>query len=198
MRLPASNKVFPGLFCLVSVRISAYPKRFPLHSLALARTESSQGTRKCCFHLKNNPNIGVMIKGKKNPDYIVKYPQFRKQVQSIRNSNDEGSKTFFSSQHSVQKTNPCSEFSSPCSCVWCFMQASPSYISHAFLSQIPASAILLCLALGITWHVGWGLAVLIDIYVFCSEWRGHRLENELTPLYQPYTFPSVMGIWGIM
>lgn len=40
--------------------------------------------------------------------------------------------------------------------------------------------------------------VSIDIYAFCAEWRGHGLENELPPLYQPYSLPSPRDMWGIM
>ena len=46
--------------------------------------------------------------------------------------------------------------------------------------------------------MGWGLMVSADIYAFCSEWRGHRLENELPLLYQPCTLPSQRDIWDIM
>lgn len=155
--LQASNKGFLRIFCFVSLRISAYPKWFLPQSLALVRIESSYITRKC-FHFKNKPNMGVVIKGKK-PDYIFKCPHFRKQVQSIRNSKDESSKYFyffFSSQHSVQKTKPCSEFSFSC-VLWFDVLHSPHHptsINHPFLSQIPASAILLGLALGHNWAHG--------------------------------------------
>lgn len=78
----ADGEKYTGRDILVCRWWRAYPKRFTLHHLALARTESSQGIRKGCFHLKNNPNIGPMIKGEKN-GYVAKYPELRKQGESI-------------------------------------------------------------------------------------------------------------------
>lgn len=151
LHLQARNKDFSGLFCLVSVRISAYPKQLPPHSLALPRTEFCQ-VKHVVFTSKIYQIWGVLVKGKKY--YGDKYPQFINRVQSIRISKDEiFFFFFFPSQYSMLKLIPALS-SLLVACIWCFMQPSQSYLSHRFLSQIPASATLLFFTASLSHRMG--------------------------------------------
>lgn len=131
--------------------------------------------------------MGIMVKGKKY--YGDKYPQFINRVQSIRNSKDEILFFFFfPSQYSMLKLTPALSsllvpvFDASCS------PRHPTFLIFFFHKSLHLQH---CCSLQHLCHTGWVLMVSTDVDAFCLEWKGHRLQKELTPLYQPYSLPSL-------